>query len=98
MINIGSMVNTMYMKTLHIPGLKEEDLILSRHSLYNFDGSKVLPDEIMEMFVQLEPLVARTTFFVIVNNNPYNVILGLTWLIDVEAIYLPNHKTVKFIT
>ena len=77
-------------------GLKDEDLQATRTPLLGFSSKLVYPKGRISLRVQVGGASKQADFPVVDVLSPYNIIMGRTWLHNMEAVPSSHHQKLKF--
>ncbi|XP_058216591.1 uncharacterized protein LOC131327439 [Rhododendron vialii] len=97
LIDQGSSADVMFYSTFQSVGLSPAQLWTASTPLVSFTGAPVWPLGLITLPVRAGSRVLEIKFVVVASPNPYNVILGQTWLHEMKAVASTFHQVVKFI-
>ncbi|XP_058208152.1 uncharacterized protein LOC131321161 [Rhododendron vialii] len=97
LIDQGSSADVMFYSTFKSLGLSPAQLRTASTPLISFTGAPVRPLGLITLPVRAGSRVLEIEFVVVASPNPYNVILGQTWLHEMKAVTSTFHQVVKFV-
>lgn len=96
LIDTGSSVNLMFLKTLTKMGISERTIKPKIQTLTRYDGEAEMSIGEIKLQVQASGITRRIKFVVIDATPIYNAILGSPWIYSMRAIPSTYHLYLKF--
>ncbi|XP_058192044.1 uncharacterized protein LOC131309421 [Rhododendron vialii] len=97
LIDQGSSADVMFFSTYQSLGLSPAQLRTASAPLVSFMGAPVWPLGLTTLPVRAGSRILEIEFVVVASPSPYNVILGRTWLHEMQAVASTYHQVVKFV-
>ncbi|XP_058189258.1 uncharacterized protein LOC131306847 [Rhododendron vialii] len=97
LIDPGSSADVMFFSTYQSLGLSPAQLRTASAPLVSFTGVPVWPLGLITLPVRAGSRILEIEFVVVASPSPYNVILGRTWLHEMQAVASTYHQVVKFV-
>ncbi|XP_058223017.1 uncharacterized protein LOC131332738 [Rhododendron vialii] len=97
LIDQGSSADVMFFSTYQSLGLSPAQLRTASTPLVSFTGAPVWPLGLITLPVRAGSRILEIEFVVVASPSPYNVILGRTWLHEMQAVASTYHQVVKFV-
>jgi len=96
LIDTGSSVNLMFLKTLFKMGISESKIMPKIRPMTGYDGEAKMSIGEIKLQVQVGGITQKTKFVVIDSEPIYNAILGSPWIYSMKAIPSTYHLCLKF--
>ncbi|XP_074293498.1 uncharacterized protein LOC141620558 [Silene latifolia] len=95
LVDDGSAVNVLPLRTAHVLGLDKKDVTPTTQTVRAFDGTIHRVTEIVDLVVQTGLIERKVSCHVIDMASSFNLLLGRPWIHGVKALSSTLHRKIK---
>ncbi|XP_074300472.1 uncharacterized protein LOC141631743 [Silene latifolia] len=95
LVNDGSEVNVIPLKTAHKLGIKEANLVPTNQGVCAYDGTRCKDAGVITLTIATKPFERQASFQVVDIDASFNMLLGRPWIHAAKAVTSTLHQKIR---